>query len=97
MVPGAVELNPTDACLNGVISFICSKVLDPLYPECSGILAATATGPGVAYCPRGTTLTCDQASGANIYPVCSWIWGATPHLNVDCGGSAPGYALPLCH
>ena len=74
MVPGAVELNPTDACVGGLyMSFFCVGAFFPEEPKCN----AASVAPE---CRPGTTLTCDVASGAILDqpPVCSRIQGAKP-------------------
>ena len=82
MIPGAVELNPTDACRsnpygiygNDPYVFNCWEVFSPDEPWCYAANKAPS-------CEElGTTITCDAASGANLNepPVCSRILGANP-------------------
>ena len=82
MVPGAVELNPTDACIS-----------EGFVTRCFDEVSLVGDGEPKCYttychlrdceypvCSYGTILTCDAASGAVLDqpPVCSRVLGANP-------------------
>ena len=85
MVPGAVELKPTDQCFS---SFgLSSRCFDEVSlfgdgePKCyTTYCELRDCGCEYPYCSDGTILTCDAASGAVLDqpPVCSRVLGANP-------------------